>query len=107
MDSTADGGGSQGPSERDVGIRCHKTKSKCLVQHCHASKEERQWLTFLHQLLMLEHSYKEGFLPITLKTRGTRELSRHWPLFLPGSEIQILADQDGQGVEAVHCFHHW
>ena len=54
---------------------------------------------------MLECSYKEGFLPITLNTRGIRELSRHWPLFLPGSEIWILADQDGRGIEAIHCLH--
>ena len=53
---------------------------------------------------MLERLYKEGFLPVTPNTRGARELSRYWPLFLPGSEIQILADQDGQGVEAVHHF---
>ena len=82
-------------SERDVGIRHHKTKSKSLVQCCHASKEERWWLTFLHQFLMLECSYEEGFLPITLNTRGAREHSRCQPLFLPGSEIWILADQDG------------
>ena len=44
---------------------------------------------------MLECLYEKGFLPITPNTRGARELSRHWPLFLPGSEIQILADQDG------------
>ena len=57
--------------------RHHKTKSKCLVQCCHASKEERWWLMFLHQFPMLEHSYEEGFLPITPNTRGARELSRH------------------------------
>ena len=38
---------------------------------------------------MPECPYKEGFLPITLNTRGARELSRCQPLFLPGSEIQI------------------
>ena len=36
---------------------------------------------------MPECSYKEGFLPITPNTRGARELSRHRPLFLPGSGI--------------------
>ena len=44
---------------------------------------------------MPECSHKEGFLPITPNTRGAREPSRHWPFFLPGPEIQILADQDG------------
>ena len=29
---------------------------------------------------MPECPYEEGFLPITLNTRGARELSRHWPL---------------------------
>ena len=61
---------------------------------------------FLHRFPMLEHSYEEGLLPITMNTGGAREFSRHWPLFLSGSEIWILADQDGQGIEAVHCFHH-
>ena len=54
---------------------------------------------------MPECPYEEGFLPITPNTRGTRELSGHWPLFLPGSEIWILADKDGQGIEAVHHLH--
>ena len=55
---------------------------------------------------MLECSYEEGFLPIAPNTGGTEELSGHWPLFLTGSEIQILADQDVRGIKAVHCFHH-
>ena len=62
-------------------------------------------LHFCIDFQMLEHSYEEGFLPITPNTRGARELSRHRPLFLPGSEIWILADQDGRGIKAVHCFH--
>ena len=49
----------------------------------------------LHQFLMPEHPYKEGFLPTAQNTRGFREPSRHWSLFLPGSEIWILADKDG------------
>ena len=52
-------------------------------------------LHFLHRLPMPECSHKEGFLPITPNTRGAGEFSRCWPLFLPGSEIQILADKDG------------
>ena len=59
----------------------------------------------LHQFLMPECPYKEGFLPITQNTRGTGEPSRHQSLFLPGFEIWILADKDGQSVEAVHCLH--
>ena len=54
---------------------------------------------------MPECLYEEGFLPITPNTRGARELSRCQLLFLPGSEIWILADQDGRGVKAVHQFH--
>ena len=50
---------------------------------------------FLHSLLMPEHMYKEGFLSITPNTGGARELSRHQPLFLPGSEVWILADKNG------------
>ena len=61
---------------------------------------------FLHGLAMPECPYKVGFLPITPNTRGARELSRCRPLFLPGSEIWILADKDGQGIEAVHRLHH-
>ena len=44
---------------------------------------------------MPEHPYEEGFLPTAHNTRGAREPSRHWSLFLPGSEIRILADKDG------------
>ena len=54
---------------------------------------------------MLECPYKERFLPITPNIRGIRKLSRHWPLFLPGFEIQILADQDGRGIEEVYHLH--
>ena len=43
---------------------------------------------------------RTGFLPITPNTGGARELSRCQPLFLPGSEIWILADQDGQGIRS-------
>ena len=57
---------------------------------------------FLHQLLMSECMYKEGFLSIGSNTGGTGELSRCWPLFLPGSEVQILADKNGQGNKAVY-----
>ena len=59
----------------------------------------------LHQFLMPECPYKEGFLPLAQNSRGVGESSRHRLLFLPGSEVQILADKDGQGVEAVHCLH--
>ena len=44
---------------------------------------------------MPECMYEEGFLSITLNTRGTRESGRCWPLLLPGSEVQILADKNG------------
>ena len=60
---------------------------------------------FLHQLPMSECMYKEGFLSIALNTGGIGELSRCRPLFLPGSEVQILADKDGQGIEAVYHLH--
>ena len=59
----------------------------------------------LHQFPMPECPYEEGFLPIAQNTRGAREPSRCWSLFLPGSEIWILADKDGRGIEAVHCLH--
>ena len=49
----------------------------------------------LHQFLMPERPYKEGFLPTAQNTRGASEPSRHQSLFLPGSEIWILADKDG------------
>ena len=50
---------------------------------------------FLHQLPMSECMYKEGFLSIALNTGGVGELIRCWPLFLPRSEVRILADKDG------------
>ena len=63
-------------------------------------KKDEQFM-LLHQFLMSEHPYKEGFLPIAQNTRGTRKPSRCWSLFLPGSENWILADKDGQGVKGV------
>ena len=48
----------------------------------------------------------KGFLPLAQNTGGIGQPSRHWSLFLPGSEIQILADKDGQGIKTVHCLHH-
>ena len=51
---------------------------------------------------MSECMYEEGFLSIAPNTGGTGELSRHWTLFLPGSEVWILADKNGRGVEAVY-----
>ena len=60
----------------------------------------------LHQFLMPECPYKEGFLPLAQNTGGVREPSKCRSLFLPGSEIWILADKDGQGIETVHCIHH-
>ena len=61
---------------------------------------------FLHQFLMPECPYKEGFLSLAQNTGGIGEPSRCWSLFLPGSEIQILADKDGPGIKTVNCLHH-
>ena len=54
---------------------------------------------------MSERMYEEGFLSIALNTGGAGELSRCWPLLLPGSEVWILADKNGRGVEAVYCLY--
>ena len=54
---------------------------------------------------MSERTYEEGFLSVALNTGGAGELSRHRPLFLPGPEVQILADKNGQGIEAVYCLY--
>ena len=50
----------------------------------------------MHRLLIPECPYKEGFLPVTLNTRGARKLSRCRPLFLPGLKsgfCQIKMDE--------------
>ena len=39
---------------------------------------------------------KKGFLPPPKDTRGIREPGGHMPLFLPRSQIWILADKDGE-----------
>ena len=49
----------------------------------------------LHQFPMPECPYKEGFLPLAQNTGDIGEPCRHQSLFLPESEIQILADKDG------------
>ena len=58
-----------------------------------------------HRFLMPECPYEEGFLPLAKNTGGIGEPSRHRSLFLPGSEIQILAGKDGRGIKTVHCLH--
>ena len=68
-------------------------------------RKKDRWLTFLHQLLTSECTYKEGFLSIALNTGGIGEFSRHRPLFLLGSEVRILADKNGRGIEAVYCLY--
>ena len=52
-------------------------------------------LCFLHQFLLAECSYEEGFLSFAQNSRGIGEFIRCQSLLLPGSEVQILADQDG------------
>ena len=51
---------------------------------------------------MSECMYKEGFLSVALNTGGIGEFSRCWPLFLLGTEVRILADKNGRGIEAVY-----
>ena len=60
----------------------------------------------LHQFLPPVNPYEEGLLSLAQNSRGMGETSRHWSFFLPGSEVWILADKDGQGIEAVHHLHH-
>ena len=48
---------------------------------------------------------KKDSYPLPQITRGTREPGRHWPLLLPGSEVRILVDKNGRGIEAVYCLH--
>ena len=73
---------------------------------CHGVGVEGRWqLAFLHQLLLPERLYKEGFIPSPQNTGGVGELGGHWTFFLLGSQIQILADKDGRGIKAVHHLH--
>ena len=60
---------------------------------------------FLHQLLTSEGMYEEGFLSVAPNTGGAGELSRYWPLLLPGPEVRILADKNGRGIEVVYCLY--
>ena len=68
-------------------------------------RKKDQWLTFLYQLLMFEHTYEEGFLSVTPNSRGTREFSGCRSFFLSGFEVQILANKNGRGIKAVYCLH--
>ena len=58
-------------------------------------RKKRWWLTFLYRLPTSECMYKEGFLPIAPNTGGAGEFGRCRSLFLPGSEVRILADKNG------------
>ena len=60
----------------------------------------------MHRLLPLKCSHEEGFLPVAKNSRGAGKSSVCWLFFMPGPEVWILADQDGQTVEAVHCIYH-
>ena len=61
----------------------------------------------LYRLLLAYPLHKEGLLPIGKNTRGTQKPGQCQPFFMPGSEVQILADQDGWAVEAVHIICCW
>ena len=76
-----------------------------MVQCYGVGAEERWQLAFFHQLLLPECLHKEGFLPSPQNTGGIGELGGHWTFFLLGSQIQILADEDGRDIKAVHCLH--
>ena len=44
----------------------------------------------------------KGLLPSAQNTGGVGEFGRCWTFFLLRSQIRVLADNDGRGVEAVH-----
>ena len=52
-------------------------------------------LHFCIDFPMPECPYEEGFPPLAQNTGGIGQSSRHRSLFLPGTEIWILADKDG------------
>ena len=56
-------------------------------------QKKRERLAFLYQFLPHKHSHKKGFPPPPKDTRGTRKPGGCRLLFLPRSQIQILADK--------------
>ena len=55
-------------------------------------------LCFCINFCCLKHPHKKGFLPSPWDTRGAGEPGGCWLLFLPGSQIRILADKDGRDI---------
>ena len=62
---------------------------------------------FLHRLLLSQCLHEEGFLYIAKDPRGTWKSDGCWQFFVPGPEVQILADQDGWAIEALHHIYCW
>ena len=52
------------------------------------------------------HMKKDSYL-LPRIPRGTEKTGQCRPPFMPGPEVQILADQDGCAVKAVHCIYCW
>ena len=59
-------------------------------------------LRFCIDFQRLNARTKKDSYPVAPNTGGAGEFSGCWPLFLPGSEVQILADKNGRGIKAVY-----
>ena len=62
-------------------------------------------LHFCIDFCCLNAHMKKDSYPLPRIQEALEEPGGHWPLFLIGSQIQILADKDGRGIKAVHhCY---
>ena len=76
-----------------------------MVQCSGIGKEEGWWpavFALTSAALMLA---QKGLLPPAQNTGGFGEFSRCQIFFLFRPQIGVLADKNGRGIEAVHCFH--
>ena len=62
-------------------------------------------LHFCINFQCLNACMKKDSYPLPRIQEVAREPSRHQPLFLPGSEVWMLADKDGGSIKAVHHLH--
>ena len=74
---------------------------------CGCSGPEEGWhAAFLRRFQAPQCVHEERFIPTATYSGGPGEHGGVGAFLIDGFQIRLLADQDGPGITAVHCFHH-